>query len=124
MSVEAFSFLLHKNRNLLHWLHSIALVAFYYIGHSIAFSFGNTKLPTTDVITIDALKLFAKVVFCEAFLSSRRKYRGTGMFKTVSKPLAHLNFLSGVNCYDIGSIQNLTENTKRAPRSVRCLLRG
>jgi hypothetical protein len=25
------------------------------------------------------------------------------MFKTVSKPLAHLNFLSGVNCYDIGS---------------------
>ena len=25
------------------------------------------------------------------------------MFKTVSKPLAHL-FLSGVNCYDIGSI--------------------
>jgi ABC-type maltose transport system permease subunit len=51
MSVEAFSFLLHKNANfialvafycigciLLHWLHSIALVAFYYIGHSIAFS--------------------------------------------------------------------------------------
>ena len=58
---------------------------------------------TTDVITIDALKLFEKVVFCEAFLSSRRKYRGTSMFKTVSKPLAHLNFLSGVNCYDIGS---------------------
>ena len=28
------------------------------------------------------------------------------MFKTVSKPLAHLNFLSGVNCYDIGSITN------------------
>jgi hypothetical protein len=25
------------------------------------------------------------------------------MIKTVSKPLAHLNFLSGVNCYDIGS---------------------
>ena len=25
------------------------------------------------------------------------------MFKTVSKPLAHLNFLSGVNCYDISS---------------------
>ena len=25
------------------------------------------------------------------------------MFKTVSKPLAHLIFLSGVNCYDIGS---------------------
>ena len=24
------------------------------------------------------------------------------MIKTVSKPLAHLNFLSGVNCYDIG----------------------
>jgi hypothetical protein len=61
---------------------------------------------TTDVITIDALKLFAKVVFCEAFLSSRRKYRGTGMFKTVSKPLAQLNFLSGVSCYDIGSTTN------------------
>ena len=59
---------------------------------------------TTDVITIDALKLFEKVVFCEAFLSSRRNYRGTSMFKTVSKPLAHLNFLSGVNCYDIGSM--------------------
>ena len=58
---------------------------------------------TTDVITIDALKLFEKVVFCEAFLSSRRKYRGTSIFKTVNKPLAHLNFLSGVNCYDIGS---------------------
>jgi hypothetical protein len=58
---------------------------------------------TTDVTTIDALKLVAKVVFCEAFQSSRRKYRGTGMYKTVSKPLAHLNFLSGVNCYDIGS---------------------
>ena len=57
---------------------------------------------TTDVITIDALNLFEKVVFCEVFLSSRRKYRGTGMFKTVSKPLAHLNFLSG---YDIGSSQ-------------------
>ena len=41
---------------------------------------------TTDVITIDALNLFEKVVFCEVFLSSRRKYRGTGMFKTVSKP--------------------------------------
>ena len=26
------------------------------------------------------------------------------MFKTDSKPLAHLNFLSGVNCFDIGSI--------------------
>jgi hypothetical protein len=25
------------------------------------------------------------------------------MYKTVSKPLAHLNFLSSVNCYDIGS---------------------
>jgi hypothetical protein len=25
------------------------------------------------------------------------------MFKTDSKPLAHLNFLSGDNCYDIGS---------------------
>ena len=61
------------------------------------------KTVTTDVITIDALKLFEKVVFCEAFLSSRRKYRGTSMFKTVSKPLAHLNFLCGVNCYDIGS---------------------
>ena len=59
---------------------------------------------TTDVITIDALKLFEKVVFCEVFLSSRRKYSGTSMFKTVSKPLAHLNFLSGVNCYDIGSM--------------------
>jgi hypothetical protein len=59
---------------------------------------------TTDVTTIDAVKLVAKVVFCEAFQSSRRKYRGTGIFKTVSKPLAHLNFLSGVNCYDIGSI--------------------
>ena len=58
---------------------------------------------TTDVTTIDALKLVAKVVFCEVFQSSRRKYRGTGMIKTVSKPLAHLNFLSGVNCYDIGS---------------------
>ena len=59
---------------------------------------------TKDVITIDALKLFEKVVFCEAFLSSRRKYRGTSMFETVvSKPLAHLNFLSGVNCYDISS---------------------
>ena len=55
---------------------------------------------------IDALKLVAKVVFCEAFQSSRRKYRGTGMYKTVSKPLAHLNFLSGVNCYDISSISN------------------
>ena len=63
----------------------------------------HEKTYTTDVITIDALKLFEKVVFCEAFLSSRRKYRGTSMFKTVSKPLAHLNFLSGVNCYDIGS---------------------
>jgi hypothetical protein len=51
----------------------------------------------------DALKLVAKVVFCEAFQSSRRNYRGTSIFKTVSKPLAHLNFLSGVNCYDIGS---------------------
>jgi hypothetical protein len=61
---------------------------------------------TTDVTTIDALKLVAKVVFCEVFQSSRRKYRGTGMFKTVSKPLAHLNFLSGVNCYDIGSTTN------------------
>ena len=30
------------------------------------------------------------------------------MFKTVSKPLAHLNFLSGVNCYDIGSRETLT----------------
>ena len=30
------------------------------------------------------------------------------MFKTVSKPLAHLNFLSGVNCYDIGSNKNET----------------
>jgi hypothetical protein len=50
------------------------------------------------------LKLVAKVVFCEAFQSSRRKYRGTCMNKTVSKPLAHLIFLSGVNCYDIGSI--------------------
>ena len=58
---------------------------------------------TTDVTTIDAVKLVAKVVFCEAFQSSRRKYRGTSIFKTVSKPLAHLNFLSGVNCYDIGS---------------------
>jgi hypothetical protein len=28
------------------------------------------------------------------------------MFKTVSKPLAHLIFLSGVNCYDIGSIHS------------------
>jgi hypothetical protein len=61
---------------------------------------------TTDVTTIDALKLVAKVVFCEVFQSSRRKYRGTGMIKTVSKPLAHLNFLSGVNCYDIGSNAN------------------
>ena len=52
------------------------------------------------------LKLFEKVVFCEAFLSSRRNYRGTSMFKTVSKPLAHLNFLSCVNCYVIGSITN------------------
>ena len=60
---------------------------------------------TTDVTTIDAVKLVAKVVFCEAFQSSRRKYRGTGMYKTVSKPLAHLKyFLSGVNCYDIGSM--------------------
>ena len=69
----------------------------------------STTVPTgtTDVITIDALKLFEKVVFCEAFLSSRRKYSGTSMFKTVSKPLAHLNFLSGVNCYDIGSILKL-----------------
>jgi hypothetical protein len=65
--------------------------------------FGVLLQITTDVITIDVLKLFAKVVFCEAFLSSRRKYRGTGMFMTVSKPLAHLNFLSGVNCYDISS---------------------
>ena len=55
---------------------------------------------TTDVITIDALKLFEKVVFCVVFLSSRRKYSGTSILKTVSKPLAHLNFLSGVNCYD------------------------
>ena len=30
---------------------------------------------TTDVTTIDALKLIAKVVFCEAFQSSRRKYK-------------------------------------------------
>jgi hypothetical protein len=29
------------------------------------------------------------------------------MFMTVSKPLAHLNFLSGVNCYDIGSTTNV-----------------
>jgi hypothetical protein len=78
---------------------------------TVLFSFGRYvgKL-TTDVITIDALKLFAKVVFCEVFLSSRRKYRGTGMFKTVSKPFAHLNFLSGVNCYDIGSIGNMRES--------------
>jgi hypothetical protein len=27
------------------------------------------------------------------------------MYKTVSKPLAHLNFLSGDNCYDIGSMR-------------------
>jgi hypothetical protein len=33
------------------------------------------------------------------------------MFKTVSKPLAHLNFLSGVNCYDIGSIETNGEAT-------------
>jgi hypothetical protein len=68
-----------------------------------AMTYERFGIVTTDVITIDALKLFEKVVFCEAFLSSRRKYRGTSMFKTVSKPLAHLNFLSGVNCYDIGS---------------------
>ena len=65
---------------------------------------GRREGLTTDVITIDALKLFEKVVFCEACLSSRRKYKGISMFKTVSKPLAHLNFLSGVNCEDIGSI--------------------
>ena len=69
------------------------------------FGGSQSEASTTDDITIDALKLFEKVVFCEAFLSSRRKYRGTSMFKTVSKPLAHLNFLSGVNCYDIGSIR-------------------
>jgi hypothetical protein len=63
------------------------------------------RVTTTDVTTIDAFKFVAKVVFCEAFQSSRRKYRGTGMYKTVSKPLAHLNFLCGVNCYDIGSIR-------------------
>jgi hypothetical protein len=61
----------------------------------------GTDRNTTDVTTLAALKLVAKVVFCEVFQSSRRKYRGTGMFKTVSKPLAHLNFLSGDNCYDI-----------------------
>ena len=71
---------------------------------------------TTDVITIDALKLVAKVVFCEAFQSSRRKYRGTGMYKTVSKPLAHLNFLSGVNCYDIGSRCEERFNERRTKR--------
>jgi hypothetical protein len=65
---------------------------------------GGVVVTTTDVTTIDALKLVAKVVFCEAFRSSRRKYIGTSIFKTVSKPLAHLIFLSGVNCYDIGSI--------------------
>jgi hypothetical protein len=61
---------------------------------------------TTDVITIDALNSLRRLFFCEAFLSSRRKYRGTSMFMTVSKPLAHLIFLSGVNCYDIGSNRN------------------
>ena len=60
-------------------------------------------LHTSDVITIDALKLFEKVVFCEAFLSSRRKYSGTVCSRLLANPLAHLNFLSGVNCYDIGS---------------------
>ena len=75
-------------------------------------------MSTTDVITIDALKLFEKVVFCEAFLCSRRKYRGTSMFKTVSKPLAHLNFLSGVNCYDIGSNSSL----KYLGEGIECVL--
>ena len=53
-------------------------------------------MDTTDVTTIDALELVAKVVFCEVFQSSRRKYRGTGMIKTVSKPLAHLIVMTSV----------------------------
>ena len=73
------------------------------VGLLVPFVAATKVTTTTDVTTIDALKLVAKVVFCEAFQSSRRKYRGTGMYKTVSKPLAHLNFLIGVNCYDIGS---------------------
>ena len=32
------------------------------------------------------------------------------MIKTVSKPLAHLNFLSGDNCYDIGSNDDSDDN--------------
>jgi hypothetical protein len=36
------------------------------------------------------------------------------MFNTVSKPLAHLNFLSGVNCYDIGSIYSTMTPTPQA----------
>jgi hypothetical protein len=52
-------------------------------------------LPMSQQLTPS--KHVAKVVFCEAFQSTRRKYRGTGMFKTVSIPLAHLIFFSGVS---------------------------
>jgi hypothetical protein len=42
------------------------------------------------------------------------------MLKTVSKPLAHLNFLSGVNCYDIGSMVKIgTSHFRFAHDKVR-----
>ena len=44
------------------------------------------------------------------------------MIKTVSKPLAHLNFLSGVNCYDIGSRSISSSHGVRQHRMAWCQL--
>jgi len=73
----------------------------------VAISYSLNFLHTTDVLTIDALKLFAKIVFCEGFQFSRRKYRGTSMFKTlaVSKHLAHLIFKM-VFCCDCDAMRS------------------
>jgi hypothetical protein len=45
------------------------------------------------------------------------------MYKTVSKPLAHLNFLSGVNCYDIGSNEVFISTSHKVVLFLCCVVR-
>jgi hypothetical protein len=47
-------------------------------------SFYSNKIFMSYIRDLPKSPLSVKVVFCEAFLSSRRKYRGTSMFKTMT----------------------------------------
>ena len=70
------------------------------------FNIGRVRddISTTDVLTIDALNSLRRLFFAKLFyphVDSTEELVCSRLL--LSSLLAHLNFLSGVNCYDISS---------------------